>query len=73
MRTLETLNVGEKAVVELYTDNSLPLKLIEMGCTPGSMIEIIKKASFNDPLYICVDNNYLAIRKDLASKISVSD
>ena len=73
MRTLETLDVGEKALVGLYTDSNLPLKIIEMGCTPGSQIEIIKKASFNDPIYICVDNNYLAIRKELASKIVVSD
>ena len=42
-----------------------------MGCLPGNSIELIHKALLNDPLYIKIDESYLAIRRETAKEIFV--
>ena len=71
MVSLDELKTGEKAIVEIFEIENLPFKLIEMGCLPGSSIEIIQKALLNDPLYIKIDESYLAIRRETAKEIFV--
>ena len=71
MVTLDELNTGEKAIIEVFETKNLPLKLIEMGCLPGSSVELIHKAFLNDPLYIKIDESYLAIRRETAKEIFV--
>lgn len=71
MISLNQLEKGIKAVIASIETDQLPLKLIEMGCLPGNKIELIQKAPFKDPLYIKVDESYLAIRKETAQHIFV--
>ena len=71
MVTLDELKIREKAIIEIFETENLPFKLIEMGCLPGSSIEIIQKALLNDPLYIKIDKSYLAIRRETAKEIFV--
>ena len=71
MVTLDELKTGEKAIIEVFETKNLPLKLIEMGCLPGSSVELIHKAFLNDPLYIKIDESYLAIRRETAKEIFV--
>lgn len=70
--TIANLKVGERGRIEQIAIKSIPLKLLEMGCLPGKEVELIQVAPFNDPLYICVNGSYLAIRKVLASKIKIT-
>jgi ferrous iron transport protein A len=55
MIPLDELKIGEQAEIETIETDKLPLKLIEMGCLPGSAISLIQNAPFNDPLYIKID------------------
>ena len=71
MVTLDELKTGEKAIIEVFEIKNLPFKLIEMGCLPGSSVELIHKAFLNDPLYIKIDESYLAIRRETAKEIFV--
>lgn len=70
--TIANLNVGERGRIEQIAIESIPLKLLEMGCLPGKEVELIQIAPFKDPLYIKVNGSFLAIRKEVASKISVT-
>lgn len=71
MIPLDQLSLGVEAEIEKIDTDKLPLKLIEMGCLPGSLISIVQKAPFNDPLYIKIDESHLAIRKETAKDIFV--
>ncbi len=51
--------------------DSIPLKLLEMGCLPGNLVELIQIAPFGDPLYLNINGSHLAIRIETASQIVV--
>ncbi len=70
MLTISDLKKGERGIIEKFLIE-IPLALIEMGCFPGKEVLIIQKASFNDPIYIDVNGNRIAIREDMAKKIQV--
>lgn len=70
--TIANLNVGESGRIEQIAIESIPLKLLEMGCLPGKEVKLIQIAPFKDPLYIKVNGSFLAIRKEVASKISIT-
>jgi ferrous iron transport protein A len=70
--TLIDLKIGEKAVVVNESVVNLPLKLVEFGCLPGCEIEVIQFAPFKDPIYVKVNDAYVAIRKDVGERIEVS-
>ena len=71
MKSLDKLLPGEKGLIVEFETANLPLKLIEMGCLPGNEVELLYLAPFNDPMYLKVDGTYIAIRKDLASRILI--
>jgi ferrous iron transport protein A len=71
MISLDTLQLGQSGYIQHIDTDFLPLKLIEMGCLPGNAIVLIQKAPFNDPLYIKIDDSFLAIRKETAQHIFV--
>jgi ferrous iron transport protein A len=69
--TLAQLKKGQKAVVEDFNTDLVPLKLIEMGCLPGNTIELLQLAPFKDPLFLNVNGAQVAIRKETAEQIQV--
>ena len=70
--TIADLTVGEKGIIEDIPYESVPLKLLEMGCLPGKEVELIQLAPLNDPLYIKVNGSHLAIRKETAKLIVIT-
>ncbi len=71
MTTLNVLKKSQKGtIIEINSDN-VPLKLIEMGCLPGNVVEVLLIAPLADPIYIKVNDSFLSIRKDLAKQIQV--
>ena len=69
--TVSNLVIGQKAIIKDFDINNIPLKLLEMGCLPGNMVEIIQIAPFGDPLYLNINDSHVAIRLETASIIEV--
>jgi len=70
--TIADLNKGEKAIISSYEIDAIPLKLIQMGCIAGSLVELVQIAPLKDPLYLNINGTHLAIRKNIAEKIEVN-
>ncbi|WP_299672588.1 FeoA family protein [uncultured Tenacibaculum sp.] len=73
MSTIASLKVGQVGVISEENEHSIPLKLLEMGCLPGSTVELVQIAPLHDPIYINVNGSHMAIRKEIASKIKVTN
>ncbi len=71
MSTIASLEVGEVGIISEEMIDKIPLKLLEMGCLPGAVVELLQVAPFKDPLYICVNGSHLAIRKETAANIQI--
>ena len=69
--TLNTLKKGEKAIIKGFDIDTVPLKLLEMGCLPGNMVELLQIAPFGDPLYLNINGSHVAIRVETAKEIEV--
>ncbi len=71
MLTLADLKIGEKAEIIGFTDEILSLKLLEMGCLPGTEVELTHLAPFGDPIAVKVSGHTLSMRKQEAATIQV--
>lgn len=71
MKTLAQLKIGQKALILDFNIDTIPLKLLEMGCLPGNFVELLQIAPLGDPLYINVNDSHVAIRKETANAITV--
>jgi len=71
MQKLANLAIGTKGEMRSISDSDLEQKLLEMGCTPGEKIEVVRKAPFDGPIAILVSSYVLSIRKEDAMKIDV--
>ena len=69
--TLDFLKKSQKGTIVSVNEEKVPLKLIEMGCLPGNIVEVLQIAPLWDPIYIKVHDSFLSIRKDLAKEIEV--
>lgn len=72
LKTLAQLSIGKSAVVNGFTDNSLALKLIEMGCIPGETITLQHIAPLGCPFAFEVNGTLLSIRKSEAQSVLIS-
>ena len=71
MQKLTDLAIGDKGQMCSILDGDLEQKLLEMGCTPGEQIEVVRKAPFGGPIAILVSSYVLSIRKEDAMQIEV--
>ena len=69
--TLNILKKGEKAIIKAFDVDAVPLKLLEMGCLPGNVVELLQIAPFGDPLYLNINGSHVAIRIETAKEIEV--
>lgn len=69
--TIASLKKGDLAIIKDFDVESIPLKLLEMGCLPGNTVELIQIAPFGDPLYLNINGSHLAIRMETARKIEI--
>jgi ferrous iron transport protein A len=70
-RTLANLKRGERGIIKEFSEDNIPLKLLEMGCLPGNEVEMLQLAPFKDPMYLNVNGSYLAIRREVALLIEI--
>lgn len=73
LSTIATLKIGQQGIISEENEHSIPLKLLEMGCLPGASVELVQIAPLNDPIYINVNGSHMAIRKEIACKIKVTN
>ena len=69
--TINSLKKGDKAVIKSFDVDVIPLKLLEMGCLPGNLVELLQIAPFGDPLYLNINCSHLAIRIETDKEIEV--
>lgn len=69
--TLAELKKGEKAVIIDVSSNDIPLKLLEMGCLPGNLVEVVQVAPFSDPMYLNINDSHVAIRRETAEHVII--
>ena len=69
--TVAHLKFGQKGIIKEFTDNLLPIKLLELGCLPGNEVQLVQIAPLNDPIYINIDGSHIAIRRSTALQIEL--
>jgi ferrous iron transport protein A len=69
--TVAHLKRGQKGIIKEFSDDILPIKLLELGCLPGNEVEMVQVAPFNDPIYINVNGSHIAIRREVALQIEL--
>ncbi len=69
--TLAELKRGQRGVIIDVSSVHIPLKLLEMGCLPGNLVELVQVAPFADPMYLNINGSHLAIRKETAIHIQI--
>jgi len=70
-KTVGELKQGEKGTICCFKDDHLSLKLLDMGCLPGTVVEMKFAAPLGDPICIGVDGYNLLLRKAEAHTISL--
>jgi len=73
LKKLSDLKIGEYGVIESFTDKSMSLKLMEMGCLPGYQIRMNSVAPLGDPISICIGGSHLSMRLEEAATILIKD
>lgn len=62
---------GQRGIITDVSSAHIPLKLLEMGCLPGNMVELVQIAPFSDPLYVNINGSHVAIRIETAVHIQI--
>ena len=71
MRSVADLRKGEKSIIRSFTDLALSLRLLEMGCLPGSEIILDFIAPLGDPIGVKLQSSCLSMRKAEAATILI--
>ena len=72
MSTLAELAVGNRArVVRVEGNDSLGLRLLEMGMTPGAEVTVLGTAPLGDPIEVELRGYRLSVRKTEAARVEI--
>ncbi|CEN89968.1 ferrous iron transport protein [[Clostridium] sordellii] len=72
MMTVYDLRVGQKGIIDnIYGNEKLAKRLLALGCTNNTEIEVRKIAPLGDPILVRFRGFDLAIRKNDAKNISL--
>ena len=71
MKSVAHMKPGEVGTVVGFSDDFLSVKLMEMGCLPGSTIQFNFAAPFGDPVCISVAGYELTLRIEEAATIAI--
>ncbi len=70
--TLRDINPGESCrVIRANFKGELHKRIMEMGITPGSVIEVERFAPLGDPMELKIKGYHLSLRKSEAACIEV--
>ena len=68
---LSHVPLGESAIIRGFTDEEISLKLIELGCIPGTRITMVRKAPLGDPIAFACSGSLISIRLQEAATVLV--
>lgn len=70
--TLKELKPGQTGIVEsVKGTGNIRRRVLEMGVTPGTRIDVIKVAPLGDPIEVSLRGYELSLRKEEAEVISL--
>jgi len=72
-KTVGLMKPGDVGIIAGFTDEHLSVKLMEMGCLPGSAVRFNFTAPFGDPICVSVSGYELSLRLEEANTISILD
>lgn len=71
--TLDQLQTGDRAaIVEVQGDDSIAVRLMEMGLTDGEEIEMLGRAPLGDPIEYGIRGYRLSLRSSEANRVTVT-
>ena len=70
-KNLSQLTLGQEAIIESIEDQSVYLKLLDLGCLPGEKIRLAFIAPLGDPIAIQVAGSTLSLRIQDAKSIQI--
>ena len=70
---LSDLKIGQKSIAQNFSDSQMGGKLMTMGMLPGSLIELVRKASAGKTFFIKVNGFGMAVRKNEAANILLEE
>jgi ferrous iron transport protein A len=72
MHTLADIPTGHSAtILDILGDDSVAVRLMEMGLTEGESVRIVGTAPLGDPIEIAVRGYKLSLRRAEASRVQV--
>ncbi|MDF2677272.1 MAG: ferrous iron transport protein [Bacillota bacterium] len=72
--TLDNIKVGNGGIIEsIGGEGLLRRRLLDMGLTPNTRVEVRKVAPMGDPIELLIRSYVLTIRKEEASKIKLKE
>ena len=73
-RSVKDLRLGETGTICCLNDPEMALKLLEMGCIPGTRVKLSGRAPLGCPITLNVDGEYtLSLRVSEAATIMLKD
>jgi ferrous iron transport protein A len=71
LKRLDQLIKGQSAIIDSFTDLSTSLKLMELGCIPGTEVIMDSVAPLGDPIAIEFSGSKISLRKSEAATVIV--
>lgn len=72
MKRLSELGVGKQARVRrIEGSDEVSLRLLEMGLTPGTAVQVVGAAPLGDPLELDLRGYRLSVRKSEAARVEI--
>ena len=69
MRRATDLKLGESSVIKEFENEQISAMFLEIGCLPKSPIRLIRKGPAGKTMYLRVNGNAFALRKEEAAQI----
>ena len=73
MKRLSEIEVGKSVMIKSFEKDDIFIKLMEMGCIPGEIVQIQQIAPLGDPISISVAGYNLSLRLNEANQIFVEE
>ncbi|MBN8665064.1 MAG: ferrous iron transport protein A [Chitinophagaceae bacterium] len=73
MKRLSEIGVGRRVKISSIENDDNLIKLMEMGCVPGEVVQVEQIAPLGDPISISVAGYSLSLRISEAESILVED
>jgi ferrous iron transport protein A len=71
IQSLATLKPGYSGVIAGFDDAEISLKLIELGCIPGTPVTMVRKAPLGDPVAFYCSGSLISIRMQEAQTVQI--